>query len=121
MSDDELDANNISEVKKKNMEDTIQSLDEIDGKLVVNIEDLQPDLETVPEHTTLDTPIRNSSNEVGTSSLNDYTPSMLRRMSSQHPLEYIISDPNKGMQTRSSLKNLCAFSAFVSLVEPKGC
>ena len=38
-------------------------------------------------------------------------------MSSQHPPENIISDPNKGTQTQSSLKNLCAFFAFVSLVE----
>ena len=66
------------------MQDTIQSLDKVAEKHVVNIEDLQPDLEsqpqdleTVPEHTSLDTPIRNSSNEVGTISLNDYTPSIL--------------------------------------------
>ena len=39
-------------------------------------------------------------------------------MLSQHPPENIISDLNKGRQTRSSLKT-CAFSAFVSLVEPK--
>ena len=82
------------------MQDTIQSLDEVEGKQVVNIEDSQPNLETqsqeleiAPEPTDLDTPIRNSSNEVGTSSLNDYTPSILRRrlrMSSQHPPENII-------------------------------
>ena len=40
-------------------------------------------------------------------------------MSSQHPPENIISDPNKGTQTRSFLKNLCAFFAFVSFLEPK--
>ena len=90
------------------MHDTIQSLDEVAEKRAVNFEDLQPDLETqpqdlktVPEHTALDTPIRKYSNEVGTSSFNDYTPSILRRrlrMSSQN----IISDPNKGTKNRSS-------------------
>ena len=40
-------------------------------------------------------------------------------MSSQHHPENIISDPNKGTQTRSYFKHLCAFSAFVSLIEPK--
>ena len=53
--------------------------------------------------------------EVGKSSLNDYTSSILRRrlrMSSQHPPKNIISDPNKGTQNH-------AFSAFVSLLEPK--
>ena len=43
--DDELDANNIGEVKNKNMHDTIQSLDEIEGKQVVNIENSLPDLD----------------------------------------------------------------------------
>ena len=79
-------------------------------------------MKTAPERTALDTSIRNPSMEVGTSSLNDYTLCILRRrlrMSSQHPLENIINDPNKGMRIRSSLKNLCAFSACVSLIEPK--
>ena len=31
----------------------------------------------------------------------------------------MISNPTKGIQTRYSLKNFCAFSAFSSLVEPK--
>ena len=42
ISDDELDANDLSEVKRKNMQDTIQSLDEVEEKQVVNIEDSQP-------------------------------------------------------------------------------
>ena len=85
ISDDELDANDTSEVKKKNMQDTIQSLDEVEEKQVANIEDSQPDLETQPQNmetapkrTALDTLIRNPSMEVGTRSLNDYTPSILR-------------------------------------------
>ena len=74
----------FSEVKRKNVLDTIQSLDEVEGKQVVNVEDSQPDLktqsqdlETAPERTDLETPIRNSSMEVGRSFLNDYTPSIL--------------------------------------------
>ena len=111
------------------MQDPIQSLDEVEERQVELIEDSQLDvktqsqnLKTAPEYTDLDTLIRDSSKEVGTSSLNDCTPSILRRrfkLSSQHPPENIISDPNKGTQTRSSLKNLCAFSTVVSLVEPK--
>ena len=49
ISDDELDANDISEVKRKNMQDTIQSLDEVEQKQVVNIEDSKPNLETQPQ------------------------------------------------------------------------
>ena len=46
ISDDELDVNDTSEVKKKNMQDAIQSLDEIEERHVVNIEDSKPNLET---------------------------------------------------------------------------
>ena len=62
------------------------------------------------------------STSVPVSSLIDITPFILRRrliLSSQYPLENIISDPTKGTQTRSSLKTLCAFFAFVSILEPK--
>ena len=124
VSDDELDANDHNEDKKKDMQDLIQSLDEVEEKQVERNEDSQhvletqpKDLETALERTDLSSPIKDSSKEVGTSSLDDYTPSILRRrfrLSSQHPPKNIISDPNKGSQTRSSLKNLCAFSAFVS-------
>ena len=38
---------------------------------------------------------------------------------SSHSAQDILSDPSSGVQTRSRLKNLCAFYAFVSLVEPK--
>ena len=79
-------------------------------------------MEKALERTDSNTLTKDSSKEVGTSSLEDHTPSILRRrfrLSSQHPPKNIISDPNKGTQTRSSLQNLCAFSTFVSLVEPK--
>ena len=87
----------LMNIKRKTMQDSIQSIDEVEQKQVERIEDSQPDLETqsqdmktAPERTNLDTPIRDSSKEVGTSSLNDCTPSILRRrfrLSSQHPPE----------------------------------
>ena len=36
-----------------------------------------------------------------------------------HPLEQIFSDINTGVQTRSKIKNFCAFYAFLSNIEPK--
>ncbi|XP_070021783.1 uncharacterized protein [Nicotiana sylvestris] len=36
-----------------------------------------------------------------------------------HPIENILTDPTSGVKTRSRLKNLCAFDAFLSLIEPK--
>jgi len=36
-----------------------------------------------------------------------------------HPLDQILSDLNSGVQTRSRLKNICAFYAFVSNIAPK--
>lgn len=36
-----------------------------------------------------------------------------------HPIENIITDPTSGIKTRSLLKNLCAFDAFLSLIELK--
>ncbi|XP_070012240.1 uncharacterized protein [Nicotiana sylvestris] len=38
---------------------------------------------------------------------------------SSHPIENIIIDPTSGVKTRSQLMNLCAFNAFLSLIEPK--
>jgi len=35
-----------------------------------------------------------------------------------HPLDQILTDLNSGVQTRSKLKNFCAFYAFLSLMEP---
>jgi len=36
-----------------------------------------------------------------------------------HPLDQILSDLNSGVQTRSRIKNFCAFYAFLSLMETK--
>jgi len=38
---------------------------------------------------------------------------------SSHPLDQILSDLNTGVQTRSQLKNFCAFYVFLSDIEPK--
>ena len=107
------------------MHDSILCLEENEEKQVERIEDSQPDLETnaqdlvrPPERTDFDTPTKDSSKEVETSSLNDCTPSILRRrfrLSSQHHPKNIISDPNKGAQTQSSIKNLCDVSPLYLL------
>ena len=127
VNDNELNANDHNEDKQKNMQDPIQSLDEVEEKQVEHIEDSQPNLETqpqdmqiAPEHTDLSTPIKDSSKEVGTSSLNDHTPSIIRtrfRLSSQHPPENIISDLNKGTQTRSSLLNIYVHFLLLFLLQ----
>ncbi|WMV38147.1 hypothetical protein MTR67_031532 [Solanum verrucosum] len=36
-----------------------------------------------------------------------------------HPIDDVLTDLTFGITTRSGLKNLCAFQAFVSIVEPK--
>ena len=36
-----------------------------------------------------------------------------------HPLNQILTDLNSGVQTRSRLKNFCAFQAFLSFMEPQ--
>lgn len=50
--------------------------------------------------------------------MNPLTPRPWKYQNS-HLLDQIISNMNKGVQTRSSVKNFCAFSAFLSNVEPK--
>jgi hypothetical protein len=37
-----------------------------------------------------------------------------------HPLDSIIGDIQRGVQTRSRLASFCAHSSFVSMEEPKG-
>ena len=51
-------------------------------------------------------------------SVDPLTPRPWKHQSSQ-PLDQIVSDLNTGVQIRSKLKNLCAFYAFVSNIEPK--
>ena len=36
-----------------------------------------------------------------------------------HPMDNLLTDINSGVRTRSSLRNFCAFSAFISHIEPK--
>ena len=38
---------------------------------------------------------------------------------SSHPLQNILTSLNSGISTRSKLRSMCAFSAYVSLIEPK--
>ncbi|XP_070031955.1 uncharacterized protein [Nicotiana tomentosiformis] len=38
---------------------------------------------------------------------------------SSHPIKNIITDLTSGIKTRSSFKNICAFDAFLTLIEPK--
>ena len=39
--------------------------------------------------------------------------------SSSHPLDNLISPLDSGIHTRSKIRNLVAFSAFISSIEPK--
>lgn len=38
---------------------------------------------------------------------------------SSHPMDLIISNIRKGTQTRSQMRNFCAFHAFLSILEPR--
>jgi len=66
-----------------------------------------------PEHSSLENQAREES--VAMDSLAPYTWKHYR----SHPLDQILSDLNLGVQTRSRLKNFCAFYAFLSNIEPK--
>ncbi|XP_021743854.1 uncharacterized protein LOC110709902 [Chenopodium quinoa] len=41
------------------------------------------------------------------------------RYRGSHPTDLIISDIGRGTQTRSQLRNFCAFQAFLSIIEPR--
>ena len=41
------------------------------------------------------------------------------KFKSAHPIDQILGDPSQGVTTRSSLRNLCNFIAFISQIEPK--
>ena len=68
---------------------------------------------TSPEPVSLCIPAR-----VKSVSVDSLTPRPWKHQSS-YPLEQILSDINTGVQTRSTLKNLCAFYAFLSNIESK--
>ena len=50
--------------------------------------------------------------------IRDFQPKPWKHLKS-HPIDLIISDIAKGTQTRSQLRNFCAFNAFLSLMEPR--
>ena len=73
-------------------------------------------MERASERTDLNTPTIDSSNEVGTSFLNDHTPSILIRrfgLSSQHPSKNIISDPKNGTQTQDTCCGTLVYDTLV--------
>jgi hypothetical protein len=41
------------------------------------------------------------------------------RIVKNHPIDQILGDPSQGVNTRSSLRNVCNNMAFVSEIEPK--
>ena len=51
--------------------------------------------------------------------LNQSAPRSRWKHSSSHPLDNLISPLNSGIHTRSKTRNLVAFSAFISSIEPK--
>ena len=55
---------------------------------------------------------------VESESVDPSTPRPWKHQSS-HPLDQILTDLNTGVQTRSKLRNFCAFYAFLSNIEPK--
>ncbi|XP_070054083.1 golgin IMH1-like [Nicotiana tomentosiformis] len=63
-------------------------------------------------------PIPQQQNTEGTSRGNQLVVKPYKYQSS-HPIENIITDSTSEIKTRSSLKNLCAFDSFLSLIEPK--
>ncbi|XP_070034888.1 uncharacterized protein [Nicotiana tomentosiformis] len=86
----------------------------IPGNMAGEIEqnNSQTSVEPVPE------PVPQQQNIEGTSRGNQLVVKPYRYQSS-HPIENIITDPTYGIKTRYSLKNYCAFDAFLSLIEPK--
>ena len=51
--------------------------------------------------------------------LNQFAPRSGWKHSSSHPLDILISPLNSGIHTRTKTRNLVAFSAFISSIEPK--
>ena len=76
--------------------------------------------ESIPSHKTSEIEDK-STNETGSSAsqepVNIQTHSWKHQ--SSHPLQNILTPLNSGISTRSKLRSMCAFSAYVSLIEPK--
>ena len=74
---------------------------------------LETGAKTASEHGTLENQVREESVV-----MDSLAPRALKHYRS-HPLDQILSDLNSRVQTRSRLKNFCAFYAFLSDIEPK--
>ncbi|XP_021716723.1 uncharacterized protein LOC110684593 [Chenopodium quinoa] len=68
------------------------------------------------EHVLTEEPVNN--NEEKLYPIKDFTPRPWKYKKS-HPVDVIMNDITKGTQTRSQLRNFCAFNAFLSSMEPK--
>jgi len=125
----ELEENNfeIGLIKKYDTDEEIK----VPHKETIQIQEEEPlNQEEVPqpelEETTAEEPVEVTEQTRGTEAeitqvgvpLRDFQPKPWKHQKS-HPTELIISDIHKGTQTRSQLRNFCAFQAFLSTMEPK--
>ena len=81
----------------------------------------QEDPETTPEEPHNDqqgTQVIEGTDENATTPVAQFQPKPWKHQKS-HPMELIVSDIRKGTQTRSQLRNFCAFHAFLSIFEPR--
>ncbi|XP_070017619.1 uncharacterized protein [Nicotiana sylvestris] len=78
----------------------------------------QGEIESNPLEELVHEPVPQQQNMGETSSRNQLIVKPHKYQSS-HPIENIITDPTSGVKTRSQLKNLCIFYAFLSLIELK--
>ena len=70
---------------------------------------------TIPEHCSPESRAREESVAMDSPALGAW------KHYKSHPLDQILTYLNSGVQTRSKLKNFCAFYAFLSHIEPKKC
>jgi len=79
-----------------------------------NIENNMPPTNEEPNVVIEEEALPNASNEETLSE-----PRQGYKFKSYHPPDNLLIDISTGVRTRSSLQNFCAFSSFVSLIEPK--
>ena len=76
--------------------------------------------ESTPSHKTPEIGNK-STNETGSSAPQEPVniPTNSWKHQSSHPLQNILTPLNSSISTRSKLQSMCAFSAYVSIIEPK--